>query len=109
MLSLQDEVRKRKFELALMESELVSMEDRSISPGYAANILRDQRVRIFTRGRPVRLETIRPIPREALQSSLLGELPFDSRKVIDTFCPIGMREANVKYHTQYGKYWWNKH
>jgi hypothetical protein len=54
MLSLQDEVRKRKFELALMESELASMEDRSISPRYAANILQDQRVRMLMEGRPVR-------------------------------------------------------
>ncbi len=45
MLSLQDEVRKRKFELALMESELASMEVSSISPRYAAHILQDQRVR----------------------------------------------------------------
>jgi hypothetical protein len=109
MLSLQDEVCKRKFELALMELELASMEDRSISPGYAANILQDQPVSMLTEGRPVRSGTIRPIPREALQSSLLGELPFDSRKVIDTFCPIGIRDADVKYHTQYGKYWWNEH
>jgi hypothetical protein len=29
--------------------------------------------------------------------------------VIDTFCPIGIREANEKYHTQYGKYWWNEY
>jgi hypothetical protein len=28
--------------------------------------------------------------------------------VIDTFCPFGIREANEKYHTQYGKYWWNE-
>ncbi len=110
MLSLQDEVRKRKFELALMESELASMEARSISPSlrYASDILQDQRVRMLTEGRPVRLGTARPLPREALQPSLLGVLPFDSRKVIDTFCPIGIREANEKYHTQYGKYWWNE-
>ncbi len=68
MLSLQDEVRKRKFELALMKSELASMEDRSISSGYA-NILQDPRVRMLTAGRPVRSGTIRPIPREALQPS----------------------------------------
>jgi hypothetical protein len=56
MLSLQDEVRKRKFELVLMESELASMKDRSISPRYAANlnILQDQRVRMLMEGRPVR-------------------------------------------------------
>ena len=96
MLSLQDEVRKRKFELVLMESELASMEARSISPRYAANILQDQRVRMLTEGRPVRLGIVRPLPREALQPSLLGELPFDSRKVIDTFCSMGIREANEK-------------
>jgi hypothetical protein len=109
MLSLQDEARKRKFELALMESELASMEVRSFSPRYAANILQDQRVRMLTEGRPVRLGTVRPLPGEALQPSLLGELPFDSWKVIDSFCPIGIREANEKYHTQYGKYWWNEY
>jgi hypothetical protein len=46
---------------------------------------------------------------EQLGPSLPGELQFNSRKGIDTFCPIGIREANVKYHTQYGKYWWNEH
>jgi hypothetical protein len=85
MLSLQDEVCKRKLELVLMESELASMEARSISPRYAANILQDQRVRMLMEGRPVRLGTARPLPREALQPNLLGELPFDSRKVIDTW------------------------
>ena len=70
MLFLQDEVCKHKFMLqALMETELASMEDCSISPGYAANILQDQRVRMLTEGRPVRSGTIRPIPREALQPS----------------------------------------
>ena len=94
-----------------MESELASMEARSISPRYAADILQDQRVRMLTEGRPVRLGIARPLPHEALQPSLLGELPFDSRKVIDTFCPIGIREANEKYHTQSGKYsgWWNEY
>ncbi len=53
MLSLQDEVRKRKFELVLMESKLASMEVSSISPRYAANILQDQRVRMLAEGRPV--------------------------------------------------------
>ena len=109
MLSLQDEVRKRKFELVLMESELASMEACSNSPRYAANILQDQQVRMLMEGRPVRLGTARPLPREALQPSLLGELPFDSRKVIDTFCPNGIRETNEKYHTQYGKYWCNEY
>ncbi len=51
----------------------------------------------------------RPISRDASQQSILGALSFDSRKVIDTFCPIGIREANAKYHTQYGKYWWNEY
>jgi hypothetical protein len=43
-----------------------------------------------------------------LQPTLLGELPFDSQKVINTFFPYGIREANEKYYTQYGKYWWNE-
>ncbi len=29
--------------------------------------------------------------------------------MIDTFCPIDIREANERYHTQYGKYWWNEY
>ncbi len=36
-------------------------------------------------------------------------LLFDSRKVNDTFCPIGIREANVTYHTRYDKYWWKEY
>ena len=101
MLSLQDEVRKRKFELVLMESELASMEDRSTYPKDAAYFLQDRRVCMLMKGRPVRVGTTRPLPREALQPTILGGLPFDSRKVIDTFCPYGSREANEKYHTQY--------
>ncbi len=42
--SLQDEIRKRKAELALMESELASMGARRISPRGTLNILQDQRV-----------------------------------------------------------------
>ncbi len=49
MLSFQDEDRKRKFELALMESELASMEDRSVSPGHAAHTL--ALLKKFNRGR----------------------------------------------------------
>jgi hypothetical protein len=108
MLSLQDEIRKRKSELVLMESELASMEDRSTHPKDAAHFLQDRRVCMLMSGRPVRVGTTRPLPRDALQPTLLGELLFDSQKVIDTFRPYGIREANEKYHTQYCKYWWNE-
>jgi hypothetical protein len=91
-----------------MESELASMEHRSTYPVDAAYFLQDRRVCMLMKGRPVRVGTTRPLPREALQPTLLGELPFDSQKVIDTICPIGIREANEKYHTQYCKYWWNE-
>ncbi len=109
MISLQDEVSKSKAELVLMESEYASMEDSSISLGYAAAILQDQRVQMLTQGRPVRLGTTRPIPNDALQSSLLGALSFDYQKVINTFCPIGIGKTNAKYHNQYGKYWLNEY
>ena len=98
MLSLQDEIRKRKSELVLMESELASMEDRSTYPKDAAHFLQDRRVCMLMKGRPVRVGTTRPLPREALQPTLLGELTFDSQKVIDIFCPYGIREANEKNH-----------
>jgi hypothetical protein len=108
MLSLQDEIRKRKSELVLMESELASMEDRSTYPKDAAHRIQDRRVCMLMSGRPVRVGTTRPLPRKALQPTLLGELSFDSQKVINTFLPLGIREANEKYYTQYGKYWWNE-
>jgi hypothetical protein len=57
MLSLQDEIRKRKSELVLMESELASMEDRSTYPKDAAHFLQDRRVCMLMSGRPVRVGT----------------------------------------------------
>jgi hypothetical protein len=111
MLSLQDEICQCKSELVMMESVLVSMEERSTSDRCVANILNDQRVRMLTQGRPVQLVTTRswPIPLDALQPSLLGlgVHPFDSPKVIETFCPICTGEVNAKCHNSpYDKYWW---
>ncbi len=103
------EVRKRKAELVLMESELASMDHCSMSVGYAATILQDSQVLMLTQGRPVRLRTTRTDQSDSLQPSVLGALSFDSQKVISTFCPVGIRAKNAKYYTQYGKYWWNEY
>jgi hypothetical protein len=92
-----------------MESELASMEHSSISVSYTATILQDKQVRMLTQDRPVSLETTRPDLHVALHPSLIGDLSIDSRKVIATFCPVGIKEAKAKYHTQYGKHWWNEY